>query len=106
MYDKEINDIVAENCGESSFQEDLSWGDGQRLVQIGAFGEALRKFGGEGDSSTLLVYLRKYLSDTDSEKKIWFFMCKVCGMWCVKQYKNKQVSSCEKERSTSVQCTR
>ena len=91
MYDKEINDIFAENCGESSFQEGLSWGDGQRLVQIGALGEALRKFGREGDSSTLLVYLRKYLSDTDSEKKKkWFFMCKVCGMWCVKQYKTNK----------------
>ena len=79
--DKESNDIVAENCGESSFQKGLSWGDGQRIVQLGALGEALGKFCGEGGSSTL------DLRNTDSEKKIWFFMCKVCGMWCVTQYK-------------------
>ena len=78
----------------------MSWGDGQRIVQLGALGEALGKLCGEGGSSTL------DLRNTGSEKKMWFFMCKVCGMWRVTQYKNKQVSSCEKERSTSVQCTR
>ena len=101
MYDKERNDIAAENYGESSFQEGLSWRDGRRIVELGALAEALEKSCGEGCSSML------DLRNTESEKRYGFasfFMGKVCRMWCVKQYKNKQVSLCKKEKSTGVRC--
>ena len=53
VYDKESDDIAAENCGESSFQESLSWRDGRRIVELGVLAEALGKWCGEGCSSTL-----------------------------------------------------
>ena len=51
VYDKESDDIAAENCGESSFQEGLSWEDGRRILEVLA--EALGKCYKEGCSSTL-----------------------------------------------------
>ena len=62
MYVKENNDIVAESCGESGFQENLSWRDGWRIVELGVLAEALRKCCEEGCSSTL------DLRNTESEK--------------------------------------
>ena len=41
MHDNKNNDIAAEICGESSFQEDLSWKDGRRIAYLGALAEAL-----------------------------------------------------------------
>ena len=62
MYDKESNDIAAENCGKSSFQEGLSWRDAQRIVKIGVLAEARGKCCGKGRSSAL------YLRNSEGEK--------------------------------------
>ena len=32
VSDKKNNDIAAENCGESSFQEGLAWRDGRKIA--------------------------------------------------------------------------
>ena len=66
MYDKESNDIAAENCWESSFQEGLSWRDGWRILELGVSTEALRVSCGKGCSSEL------NLRNTESEKKVLY----------------------------------
>ena len=76
VYDKESDDIAAENCGESSFQEGLSWKDGRRIVEVLA--EALGKCYKEGCSTTL------DLRNTESEKRYGFASlswakCVECG---------------------------
>ena len=53
MSDEASTDIVAENCGEDSFQEGLSWRDRRRIAEIGVLAEALGKCCGEGCNSTL-----------------------------------------------------
>ena len=78
MYDKESDDIAAENCGESSFQKGLSWRDGRRIVELEVLAEALGKCCGEGCSSTL------GLRNTESEKRygsagLLWVRCVECG---------------------------
>ena len=98
MYDKESDDNAAENCGESSFQEGLSWRDGKRIVELGVLAEALGKCFGEDCSSTL------DLRNTESEKRYGFasllwVSCVKCGaLNSIKASKSHR----NKERSTSV----
>ena len=78
VYDKESENIAAENCGESSFQEGLSWRGGRRVVELGVLAEALGKYCGEGCSSRL------DLRNTESEKRYGFasllwVRCVECG---------------------------
>ena len=78
VYDKESDDNASENYGESSFQEDLSWRDGKRIVELGVLAEALGKCFGQGCSSTL------DLRNTESEKRYGFasllwVSCVECG---------------------------
>ena len=100
VYDKESGDIAAENCGEGSFQESLSWRDGRRIVELGVLAEALRKWSGEGCSSTL------DLRNTESEKRYGFasllwVRCVECGaLNSIKTSTSHNV----KKKSTSVQC--
>ena len=75
MHDKESN-IAAENCGESSFQESLSWRDGRRIAELWVLGEAPRKYCVEDCSSTL------ELRNTGTEKRYGFAFtvtCMECG---------------------------
>ena len=95
MYDKESN-IAAENCGESNFQESLSWRDGRRIAELGVLGEAPRKYCVEDCSSTL------ELRNTGTEKKYGFAFTATCVECGALEYENKQVSSAKKERSTSI----
>ena len=78
MYDEESDDIAAENCAESSFQEGLSWRDGQRIVEIRVLAETLGKCCGEGCSSML------DLRNIESEKRygfasLFWVRCVKCG---------------------------
>ena len=53
VHDNESDDIAAEDCGESSFQEGLTGRDGRRIVKLGVLAEALRECCGQGCSSAL-----------------------------------------------------
>ena len=71
LYDSGSDDIAAENCEESSFEEGLSWRDGRRIVEFGVLAKALGKCCGEGCSNTL------DLRNTESEKRDGF----ACLLW-------------------------
>ena len=71
MYDNGSDDIAAENCEESIFQEGLSWRDGRRIVELGVLAKALGKCCEEGCSNTL------DLRNTESEKRDGF----TCLLW-------------------------
>ena len=51
VYDKESDNIAAENCEESSFQEGLPCRDVQGIVKLGVLAEALKRCCGEDCSS-------------------------------------------------------
>ena len=51
LYDKESDNIAAENCEESSFQEGLPCRDVQGIVKLGVLAEALKRCCGEDCSS-------------------------------------------------------
>ena len=59
VYDNGSDDITAENCGESSFEEGLSWRDGRRFVKLGVLAETLGKCSGEGCSSKQVSSCKK-----------------------------------------------
>ena len=59
VYDNGSDDITAENCGESSFEEGLSWRDGRRIAKLGVLAEALGKCSGEGYSSKQVSSCKK-----------------------------------------------
>ena len=51
LYDKESDNIAAENCEESSFQEGLPCRDVQGIVKLGVLAEALKRCCGEDCSN-------------------------------------------------------
>ena len=101
MYDKDSNDTAGKNCGESSFQEGLSWREGRRIVELGVLAEALGKCCGEGCSRTL------DLRNTESEKRYSFaslFLVRYVECGALNSIKTRKSQSCKEERITSLQC--
>ena len=66
MYDKESDNIAAENCEESSFQEGLPCRDVQGIVKLGVLAEALKRCCGEDCSSMW------DLRNTENDKRYGF----------------------------------
>ena len=96
------NDNVAvKNCGESSFQEGLSWRDGRRIEELEVLAEALGKCCGEDCSSML------DLRNTEKGKMYGFasllwVRCGECGR--LNSIITSKPHQTKKDGSTSVRC--